>query len=86
MISKIFSIRDNKAGAFMQPFYMPNQAMAIRAISDCVSDQNHMFNKHAMDYDLYYLGEFDDASGKTTALETPEHVVSCVQLKSEGDE
>lgn len=60
MLHKIYSIYDNKAEAFLPPFFMPNDAMAIRAITDCLMDTNHQFHNHAHDYVLYGLGAFSD--------------------------
>lgn len=63
MIQKIYSIYDTKAQAFLPPFFMPNDDMAIRAVMDCLADPNHNFAAHPEDYGLVALGEFDDQLG-----------------------
>lgn len=83
MINQIFSIRDTKANAYLTPFFMNNEAMAIRAITDLANDIEHSFCKHSEDYALYSLGVYDDATGKLEVLDAPLHVVNVVELKSE---
>lgn len=64
MILLACSVFDVKAGAFIQPFFLQNRAMAHRAFRDCALDETHMFCKHPNDYALYEVGEFDDATGE----------------------
>lgn len=76
MINKIYSVYDNTAEAFMPPFYIQNDNMALRAIDDCLSDPQHMFSQHPKDFELYYLGEFDNIEGKFTLTDSPKHIRS----------
>ena len=78
----VFSVRDQKANGFLQPFYLPNESVAYRAMYDCLSDPEHQFTKHPEDYSLYHLGEFDFETGKFTTHDTPEHIVSLAVLYS----
>lgn len=59
----IFTIYDEKAHAYLPPFVMHNDAMAIRVFGDCLNSNDHQFAKHPHDYSLYRVGEFDDSSG-----------------------
>lgn len=70
---KVFSIRDRAADVFGQPFFCANGAVAIRMFTDEVNrpDQNSNLYRHPEDFDLYYLGDFDDAAGEMI----PEHPV-----------
>ncbi len=63
----IFSVFDEKAEAFLPPFFLPTVGMAVRSFSECVNDREHMFGKHPSDYTLFELGSFDDSSGCITA-------------------
>ncbi len=63
MILKIFTIYDVKAGAYLPPFYLPQEGMATRTFQDCVNDENHAFSKNPGDYTLMSLGQFDDVKG-----------------------
>ena len=80
MIYYVFTVRDEKAEAFLTPFYLPTEALAKRAMVDCVNDSNHGFNKHPEDYSLWALGSFDDMSGKHEILDNPKHVFNLVDL------
>lgn len=66
MIKKVFSVYDEKSEAYLQPFYLDTVGQAIRAITDCVNDNNHAFCRHTADYTLFQLGEFDDSCGSFT--------------------
>jgi len=71
MVLKMFSIRDAKAEAFLQPFYMTNSGQAIRAVSDIVTDPKHQFTRYPDDFVLYELGTWDDSDGKVKLPATP---------------
>lgn len=60
MLINVYSIFDNKAGAYMQPFFFQAHGQAVRAFSDLSNDQNSMCGKHPADYTLYHVGVFDD--------------------------
>lgn len=63
MFLKAFSIFDLKARAFITPFFLQNEDVAIRAVGEAVNDAQHAFGKHPEDYVLYEVGGFDDSSG-----------------------
>lgn len=66
----VYSIFDSVANAFIPPFFMANDAMAIRACSDALTDSNHQFFKHPTDYTLFRIAEFDDSNGVIVPRET----------------
>ncbi|AXL14758.1 nonstructural protein [Microviridae sp.] len=66
MIHKIYTIYDSKAEAYLPPFFMHQQGMALRTFTDCVNDPNHAFGKHPEDYTLFNAGIFDDDLGTIT--------------------
>lgn len=55
-----FSIYDEKAAAYLPPFFFPNDLVAQRAFHANVNDPNHMFGKYPSDYTLFQVGIFDD--------------------------
>jgi hypothetical protein len=85
MIHKVFSVHDSKVKCFLQPFMMPNEQTAVRAMMDCVRDKGHAFNKHPEDYNLFYLGEFDEETGlyETVAPEAKLPLISLVEQPEE---
>lgn len=78
---KVFSIRDSKTEIFNKPFYSITAGEAERSFQTLVNDpQSAVFN-YPEDYDLYLLGDYDDVTGKLSALQTPQHVIKAVQVK-----
>jgi hypothetical protein len=84
-VMKVFSVRDSKAAAYMQPFFSLNEATAHRACGACLIDSNHPFYSTPEDYSLYILGEYDDSSGKFTLLDAPEHLFNLIDLANNAD-
>jgi len=81
-MTEIFTVRDDKAEAYLPPFYMRTIGEAVRAFSAAVNDQGHDFHKYAEDYHLYQLGRFDELTGKIDVLENPKHVIGAVDVKT----
>lgn len=77
----IFAVFDDKAKAFISPFTLPNQDMAIREFSRSARDPNHMFGVHAEDYSLFRVGFFDDETGVIEATPKPEYIALAAMLK-----
>ena len=59
-----FSIYDEKAGIFNNPFFFATKGLATRAFSDLVLDERSMIAQHPSDFKLYCLGEFDQVTGE----------------------
>ena len=60
---KVFTVYDSKAEAYLPPFYARSTGDAIRRFSDTANDVSHDFNKHAADFTLFEIGEFDELQG-----------------------
>lgn len=65
---QIYSIHDSVAEAFLPPFFLPNNAMAIRTFASCINDDNHQFGRHPHDYTLFHLGDWDDQDAKASII------------------
>lgn len=63
---QIFSVLDTAAQIFSQPFYMHNEATALRVVKNCVNNPEHNYSLNPEDYNLYHMGEFDDTTGTIT--------------------
>lgn len=81
---KIFSVRDQKADAFITPFMLPTVDMAVREFSGCVRDASHQFGRFKEDFSLWEVAEFDVESGKVTALAEPKHLLSAITVDVPG--
>lgn len=64
MITRIYSVYDNKAEAYMAPFTTSNAGLALRTFADTVNNPDSIFAKHPDDFVLFELGTFDDVSGR----------------------
>lgn len=82
MTQKIFSIRDSKGEIYGQPFFQKTAGEAERSFKSLVQDEKSMVSKYPEDFDLYYLGEYDDLTGKIKSLDTPSHICKAVALRA----
>lgn len=80
MILKIFSIRDAKAEVFNTPFFQKTHGEAERSFRTLVNDGKSTVNQFPDDFDLYYLGEYDDNLGTVKTLDTPQHITKAVMV------
>nr|DAV55806.1 MAG TPA: DNA binding protein [Microviridae sp.] len=80
MILHIYSIFDNKARAYLPPFFMVNDQVAYRAFADAVADPSHQFSKNPNDYCLYCIGSFDDSTGGILSAEVHENLGLAAQF------
>jgi hypothetical protein len=69
----IVSIKDTAADAFGRPAFVATEGVALRQFQDEVnraSEDNQLY-KHPQDFHLYYIGMFDDSTGKFELMEIP---------------
>lgn len=63
MIQKIFTIYDEKAHAYLTPFFLPHADMATRTFGGCINSPDHQFGRHPQDYSLFEIGLYTDTDG-----------------------
>lgn len=85
MTHKIFSIFDNAAEAYLPPFFAVSRGFAIRIFENCIADVNHQFNKHAEDFTIFELGEWDDTNTQFTLAKTPISLGKANEYKAKID-
>ncbi len=69
----IVSILDTAAGAYGRPAFVASEGVAVRQFQDEVnraSEDNQLY-KHPDDFQLFYLGTFDDNIGGMDLLAQP---------------
>lgn len=76
----IFSIYDQKAKAYLQPFFSLNEDTATRELTKAVNGDGD-FNKFSEDYTLFSLGTFDQNKGEFTLNESQLLVCNAATLK-----
>lgn len=75
MKAECFAVYDSKAAAYLQPIFVPNEAIALRIFADAVMNPEHAFHKHAEDFVIFSLGSFDDQTGKFDLHASPRSIV-----------
>lgn len=73
MILQLYSVKDTKVGAFMPPFVARARGEALRNFQSAVGDKDHQFAKFPADYELWFLGKYDDGTGLVES--SPERVI-----------
>jgi hypothetical protein len=77
----ITCVYDEKAEEFTPNLIVvQNLAVAARMFSDVVNDSNSMFHKHADDFTLKLLGEFDPAVGLITVYNQYQVVIAAAEV------
>jgi len=77
----LFSVRDRAAAAFLPPFVLHSDAMAIREFGHAARIPDHKFCLHPQDFSLYKLGHYDDETGLLIAFPEPQFLASAVQME-----
>ena len=87
MVYKVYSVLDEKTGAFTQPFHARTRGEAIRMFQQAVNNgsKDNMFHKHSGDYTLFELGEWDDNTGSYSMSETKVNLGLATQYKNQED-
>lgn len=81
----IYCIKDTKAG-YMSPFYLQNDDIAIRSFKKAANEvQSNAVNDFPEDKELWFLGTFDELTGKIEGIEPVFLVraVDCIIKRSE---
>lgn len=64
MYTKVYAMFDKKAQAFLQPFFAATDGLAIRSLMVAVREKGSNFNKFPGDFECFWLGTFDDQTGR----------------------
>lgn len=68
----VFVIRDRKAQVFHDPFFEIHKVQAMRAFEKACRSTESAFSTYPDDYELLYLGTFDQTKGSFDFLKFPE--------------
>lgn len=82
MILKAFSIRDAKSEIYNQPFFKRAHGEAERDFIQLCNDEKSQIASFPEDYDLYFLGDYDDSKGVFKPLDTPQHVLKAIDARA----
>ena len=74
----IYSIYDKIAKAYNQPFFLQNDALAVRAFSTNVNSPDSQISKVPEEFTLYCLGAYDDSDGHLYPFTEPRLVIQAI--------
>jgi len=77
----LYAIRDKCAAAFLPPFSLPMDAMAVREFARAANMDDHKFGTNAEDFSLYKLGHYEDDSGVIAPFPEPQFLIAAIQCK-----
>lgn len=80
-VYRMCSVFDLVAQQYGRPFFAVSDGSAIRGFSDEVNNPESQLYRHPDDYQLFILGEFDDASAAISVLDVPQLLVSGSAVK-----
>lgn len=80
MLLRMFTIFDAKAEAYIQPFFAPNDKLALRMFETAALDEKHAFYRNAEDYHLFEIGEFDQTTGTIKGF-TPVPMANALEVR-----
>lgn len=81
---RLYSVKDVKAASFFRPFPSVNDQVAIRDLKTLVNSEDSEISKYPEDYELWYIGEFDEKQGNL--IPNQDFLVNCVDLKEVKNE
>lgn len=70
-IRKVCAVRDRAVDGYGQPIFVVAQGQAIRSFIDEINNRESSMFNHPEDYDLYFLGDYDDDTGLLVACTPP---------------
>ena len=76
------AIWDTKAGAFLPPFVVRQDAIAVRWFAEQMANPASEFAKFPGDYTLVNLGIWDDETGSTISHTAPKALMTGLAAKA----
>lgn len=78
---QVYCVKDNKSGGFMTPVYNTNIHDAQRNFGMAASNPQSILYMYPSDFELWFLGTFNQDSGQFNMLEKPEFVCNAAQCQ-----
>lgn len=80
---EMYSIRDAK-GVYSVPYFKRSHGDAEREFFKLTNDKQTNISQFPEDFDLYYVGSYEDETGTFNPLDTPRHMLKAVNCVSKG--
>lgn len=82
MLWKMFTVYDSKAECYLQPFFFKARGEAIRSFTESCNDNKNQLCRHAGDFTLYELGEYDDHSADFLPLNNHVNLGKAIEFQT----
>ncbi len=79
---ELYTIYDSKEEIYYQPFFLLNDAVALRQFGDMANEETSKISKHPEDYHLWCLGEWDEITGELKTYPTKQTVINASEIES----
>lgn len=66
MNMEIFTVFDQAAKSYLEPFFTPTIEAALRVFKEACTREGHQFQKFPEDYVLFHVGSWDGKEGMVT--------------------
>lgn len=71
MLKLIFTVFDQKANTYMQPFFTDTAGLAERIFMESINGSETQLSKYPADFTMFELGTYDTQTGKFTNHSAP---------------
>lgn len=80
---KAFSVRDLKAEHFNPPYFTPSIGEGERVFAKLVQNSQSDIGQFPEDFQLFYVGDFDEKTASYRALEAPQHICDAQSFRKQ---
>lgn len=81
---KMYTIRDKKMDTHLRPMYVAHLVEIQRNLIKVLQDDKSTIAQFPTDYEVYYLGEFDEKRAEYKLEKKPQFIMNITDLQ-EGD-
>lgn len=79
MILQVMAVYDDKARAYICPYYTAHVDVGVRVFAECANMADHQIGRNPTDFHLYHLGTWDDVRAKFELYPEP-RVLGCAVM------
>jgi len=79
MIVNLYAVHDAKAGAYLPPFPLQTDGLAVRSFQEAVLNPQTQISKYPLDYSLFRIATYDDETSIIRSELPPELVINASQ-------
>lgn len=80
MFLNAYTLYDNKSLTYSPPFYASAHGQAVRLVMELAADSSTTVGRHPMDFTVFCVGMFNDATGNLLPADVREHISDVLPL------